>query len=65
MPKKRKSIVTMMFVNKGDIHDVAIFPKAVLSIVILKRAPYAPINTKTSEYLKAIIIAKKKVLSPT
>jgi hypothetical protein len=45
MPKKRKRIVTMMFVNKGDIHEVAIFPKAVLSTVIAKSAPYAPINT--------------------
>lgn len=54
-----------MLVKIGEIQAVAIFPKAVLRIVITKRAPQAPKKTIYSEYLVAMIMAKKKVLSPT
>ena len=59
-----KSIVTITFVNKGEIHEVASFPKTALNTVITKRAPYEPKKTMIGEYLNAITIARKKVLSP-
>ena len=49
----------------GEIQAVAILPNAVLSIVMTKSAPQAPRNTTNYEYLVAMIMAKKKVLSPT
>lgn len=52
-------------VNIGEIHAVAIFPNAVLNIVITSRAPYELKNTINWLYLVAMIIAKKNVLSPT
>jgi hypothetical protein len=35
----------MIFVNNGEIHDVAILPNAVLNTVMENNAAYAPKNT--------------------
>jgi len=40
------------------------FPPIALKIVMTARAPKAPIKTTTLLYFMAIIIPKKKVLSP-
>lgn len=43
---------------------VRIFPNIVLRIVMIAKAPYAPVNTVHFLYLMAITIARKNVLSP-
>ena len=53
-----------MLVIVGEINDVTISPKAALRTVITARAPYPPRKIINLLYLIAIIIARKKVLSP-
>ena len=53
-----------MLVKVGEIQEVTAFPKIALSTLIMNKAPYAPKNTINLLYLNAIIIARKKVLSP-
>ena len=63
-PKKKNSRVTIKSVQNLGTSEKMNFPPTALKIVITVSAPTAPIKTASLLNFVAMIIAKKKVLSP-